>query len=141
MIQRFPNTSESLAFARMWTPVRQCRGGLGCTISSGCKATYLMVRLSKRANALLLGCTERYTCRRVRHAGSLVQIRTPLREWWNFGPIRIVLIITLCHVVSSDSIRSRTQGGIFTTPGDAYTTPVDMWVKALGEHFFFLRGT
>lgn len=27
---------------------------------------------------------------------------------------------------------SRTQGGIFTTPGDAYTTPVDMWVKALG---------
>lgn len=31
--------------------------------------------------------------------------------------------------------RSRTQGGIFTTPGDAYTTPVDMWVKALGEHF------
>lgn len=37
--------------------------------------------------------------------------------------------------------RSRTQGGIFTTPGDAYTTPVDMWVKALGELFFFLRGT
>jgi hypothetical protein len=33
--------------------------------------------------------------------------------------------------------RSRTQGGIFTTPGDAYTTPVDMWVKALGEQFFF----
>jgi hypothetical protein len=32
--------------------------------------------------------------------------------------------------------RSRTQGGIFTTPGDAYTTPVDMWVKALGEQFF-----
>ena len=27
---------------------------------------------------------------------------------------------------------SRTQGGIFTTPGDAHTTPVDMWVKALG---------
>ena len=35
--------------------------------------------------------------------------------------------------------RSRTQGGIFTTPGDAYTTPVDMWVKALGRHIF--RGT
>jgi len=24
----------------------------------------------------------------------------------------------------------RTQGGIFTTPGDAYTTPVEMWIKA-----------
>ena len=31
---------------------------------------------------------------------------------------------------------SRTQGGIFTTPGDAYTTPVDMWVKALGTSSF-----
>ena len=30
----------------------------------------------------------------------------------------------------------RTQGGIFTTPGDAYTTPVDMWVKALGASSF-----
>ena len=30
----------------------------------------------------------------------------------------------------------RTQGGIFTTPGDAYTTPVDMWVKALGPSPF-----
>jgi hypothetical protein len=29
----------------------------------------------------------------------------------------------------------RTQGGIFTTPGDAYTTPVDMWVKALGTSY------
>lgn len=27
----------------------------------------------------------------------------------------------------------RTQGGIFTTPGDAYTTPVEMWIKGLGE--------
>jgi len=42
----------------------------------------------------------------------------------------------------------RTQGGIFTTPGDAYTTPVEMWIKGLGEHpfsisaepNFFLRG-
>ncbi|KAL6306539.1 actin-like ATPase domain-containing protein [Sparassis latifolia] len=24
----------------------------------------------------------------------------------------------------------QTQGGIFTTPGDAYTTPVEMWIKA-----------
>lgn len=31
---------------------------------------------------------------------------------------------------------ARTQGGIFTTPGDAYTTPVDMWVKGLGEYSF-----
>ncbi len=30
----------------------------------------------------------------------------------------------------------RTQGGIFTTPGDAYTTPVEMWVKAFGESDF-----
>jgi len=89
-------------------------------------------RLSKRANTLQLGCAERYTCRRVGESCT----NTHLREWWNFGPIRIVLIITVCHVVYSDSIRSRTQGGIFTTPGDAYTTPVDMWVKALGELFF-----
>ena len=37
---------------------------------------------------------------------------------------------------------SRTQGGIFTTPGDAYTTPVDMWVKALGAspfHFLLVQ--
>lgn len=26
-----------------------------------------------------------------------------------------------------------TRGGLFSTPGDAYTTPVDMWVKAMGE--------
>jgi xylulokinase len=26
----------------------------------------------------------------------------------------------------------RTQGGIFTTPGEAYTTPVEMWLKGLG---------
>ena len=41
------------------------------------------------------------------------------------------------HVMWVVLTRSRTQGGIFTTPGDAYTTPVDMWVKALGEPFFF----
>jgi len=29
----------------------------------------------------------------------------------------------------------RTHGGIFTTPGDAYTTPVEMWVKGLGMFF------
>ena len=34
---------------------------------------------------------------------------------------------------------SRTQGGIFTTPGDAYTTPVDMWVKALGVSSFHFQ--
>ena len=46
------------------------------------------------------------------------------------------------HVMWVILTRSRTQGGIFTTPGDAYTTPVDMWVKALGEQlFFFIRGT
>jgi len=27
----------------------------------------------------------------------------------------------------------RTQGGIFTTPGEAYTTPIEMWLKGLGE--------
>ncbi len=26
-----------------------------------------------------------------------------------------------------------TQGGIFTTPGDAYTTPIEMWIKGLGK--------
>lgn len=35
-------------------------------------------------------------------------------------------LATLCRMY-------RTQGGIFTTPGDAYTTPVEMWVKAFGE--------
>jgi len=28
----------------------------------------------------------------------------------------------------------RIQGGIFTTPGEAYTTPVEMWLKSLGEN-------
>ena len=28
---------------------------------------------------------------------------------------------------------SRTHGGIFTTPGEAYTTPVEMWIRALGR--------
>ena len=32
----------------------------------------------------------------------------------------------------SSLIRS-TQGGIFTTPGEAYTTPVEMWLKGLGK--------
>jgi hypothetical protein len=41
--------------------------------------------------------------------------------------------------VDSANLVPRTQGGIFTTPGDAYTTPVDMWVKALGgSPFHFL---
>jgi xylulokinase len=39
----------------------------------------------------------------------------------------------------------RTQGGIFTTPGEAYTTPVEMWLKGLGESHVFggvpFRGT
>ena len=30
------------------------------------------------------------------------------------------------------TLYGRTQGGIFTTPGDAYTTPVEMWLKAFG---------
>ena len=38
----------------------------------------------------------------------------------------------------------RTQGGIFTTPGEAYTTPVEMWLKGLGErlspHHLLPRG-
>lgn len=33
-----------------------------------------------------------------------------------------------------DRICSRTHGGIFTTPGEAYTTPVEMWIKALGVY-------
>ena len=32
----------------------------------------------------------------------------------------------------------RTQGGIFTTPGEAYTTPVEMWLKGLGKLHIFL---
>ena len=36
----------------------------------------------------------------------------------------------------------RTQGGIFTTPGEAYTTPVEMWLKGLGgSHIFFGAST
>jgi hypothetical protein len=30
------------------------------------------------------------------------------------------------------SFGSSTSGGIFTTPGEAYTTPVMMWIEALG---------
>jgi hypothetical protein len=54
-------------------------------------------------------------------------------------PVPSVLACQYTRVVKVVLTRCRTQGGIFTTPGDAYTTPVDMWVKALGEHFF-LRG-
>jgi len=42
-------------------------------------------------------------------------------------PRRPPLLIAVDH---------RTQGGIFTTPGDAYTTPVEMWIKGLGESSF-----
>lgn len=31
------------------------------------------------------------------------------------------------------TLHCRTQGGIFTTPGEAYTTPVEMWLKGLGK--------
>ena len=34
--------------------------------------------------------------------------------------------------VLRNTMLCRTHGGIFTTPGEAYTTPVEMWVKALG---------
>lgn len=43
----------------------------------------------------------------------------------------------LVHITTSDRPLTfpldRTRGGLFSTPGDAYTTPVDMWVKAMGE--------
>jgi len=38
------------------------------------------------------------------------------------------------HVDQIEMAFSRTQGGIFTTPGEAYTTPVEMWLKSLGEN-------
>ena len=51
------------------------------------------------------------------------QFVTPLARW--------CCVLHLAHYSVS-----RTQGGIFTTPGDAYTTPVEMWVKALGMSLF-----
>jgi hypothetical protein len=36
-----------------------------------------------------------------------------------------------CHADRNSACR--TQGGIFTTPGEAYTTPVEMWLKGLGK--------
>ena len=62
--------------------------------------------------------------------------------WVVWIPVRFLFPLPFC-VLYSILFRSwltdvlacvshRTQGGIFTTPGDAYTTPVDMWVKALG---------
>jgi xylulokinase len=37
-------------------------------------------------------------------------------------------------LIASPLFRShRTQGGIFTTPGEAYTAPIDMWIRATGE--------
>jgi xylulokinase len=45
-----------------------------------------------------------------------------------FGPYHCSFLMSAC----------RTQGGIFTSPGEAYTTPVEMWLKGLGEsHVFF----
>jgi hypothetical protein len=40
----------------------------------------------------------------------------------------LVLVIDFFFTVDC-----RTQGGIFTTPGEAYTTPVEMWLKGLGK--------
>ena len=36
-------------------------------------------------------------------------------------------------IILLDDGDCRTQGGIFTTPGEAYTTPVEMWLKGLGK--------
>ena len=119
----------------MWT--RQRLGG-SWVEGNICATTYSIIRLFRQTNASQLG---------------------RLGWYWTF-PVSLgatsvpgVLRIYASGFVSSLSprctrratcailTRSRTQGGIFTTPGDAYTTPVDMWVKALGEHIFFLRGT
>lgn len=38
-----------------------------------------------------------------------------------------------CVDFDADCPEYGTQGGIFTSPGEAYTTPVEMWIKGLGE--------
>ena len=131
-----------------------CRTSIGkvgvgwvCTTSADRQQTYSIVRLSKRADTSHLGClgwcwTLHVSSSAPSVLGSLAQIRVcESGGICSHSYSYLHGVHMSCHVVHSDSIRSRTQGGIFTTPGDAYTTPVDMWVKALGELFFFLRGT
>ena len=65
--------------------------------------------------------SRRSRVRGFRHRASWVSVRFPCLLSGSPGAlIRSILDI-------------RTQGGIFTTPGDAYTTPVEMWIKGLGE--------
>ncbi|KAF9530785.1 hypothetical protein CPB83DRAFT_850311 [Crepidotus variabilis] len=40
-----------------------------------------------------------------------------------------------CVDFDSELPEYKTQGGIFTTPGEAYTTPVEMWLKGLDALF------
>lgn len=49
------------------------------------------------------------------------------------------LVGSECIDFDADLPEYQTQGGIFTTPGDAYTTPVEMWIKALDLLFDKLR--
>jgi len=46
--------------------------------------------------------------------------------------IQVCFCINLIIILLDDGY-DRTQGGIFTTPGEAYTTPVEMWLKGLGK--------
>lgn len=49
-----------------------------------------------------------------------------LRQWRPSSGAYSAVCVPVCFIYS------RTQGGIFTTPGEAYTTPLEMWVKAFG---------
>ncbi|RXW18264.1 hypothetical protein EST38_g7592 [Candolleomyces aberdarensis] len=45
-----------------------------------------------------------------------------------------------CIDFDSELSEYQTHGGIFTTPGEAYTTPVEMWIKGLDALFAKLHG-
>ena len=63
--------------------------------------------------------------------------RSRVRGFWHrasWVPVRFPCLLSgLPGALIRSILDIRTQGGIFTTPGDAYTAPVEMWIKGLGE--------
>jgi xylulokinase len=43
------------------------------------------------------------------------------------------VIFTAAVEFDTDLPEFQTRGGLFTAPGDVYTTSVEMWLKALGK--------
>jgi xylulokinase len=46
------------------------------------------------------------------------------------------VIFTAAVEFDTDLPEFQTRGGLFTAPGDVYTTSVEMWLKALGESLY-----